>query len=196
MGNLLCYLTACNNKLKWFKELYFLHLHYSTWHLPVRRCRLSPTAIGRTSRGLPGLDLLRAVKLPPARNMETSDEVCSLRCSTMHYVPNKARPAIARAFSAALMAVIFENSVTAWLKLFLIPKCVLPSAKRSGCHNKLVPIESLCAMWVDGLFCDLWRMAQARVSHSKQQRLPKEDTVKKRVSTAISLALSSGWSLW
>jgi hypothetical protein len=44
------------------------------------------------------------------------------------------------------MAVIFENSVSAWLRLFMLPKCVLPSAKRGGRHNKPVPIESLCAM--------------------------------------------------
>eukprot|EP00731_Ephydatia_muelleri_P033215 Em0026g35a len=111
-----------------------------------------------------------------------------LKCPTIRFVPNKARQAFARAFSAALMAVISENTVTAWLKLFMLPKCVLPTAKRGGHHNKPVPIESLCAMWAEGQFRDLWHLAKARAPCSKKQRVPSDETVKKRVNSAISLA--------
>ena len=84
-------------------------------------------------------------------------------------MPNKAKLAFARVFSAALMAVIFENSVSAWLRLFMLPtcKCVLPSGKRGGHHNKPVPIESLCAMWADGKISDLWHKAVSRSSCPK-----------------------------
>ena len=54
------------------------------------------------------------------------DEVCSLRCPTIHFVPNKARQAFAQAFSAVLMAVISENTVTTWLKLSCFPSVFSP----------------------------------------------------------------------
>ena len=78
--------------------------------------------------------------------------------------------------------------MTAWLKLFLLPKCVLPSAKLGGRHNKPVPIESLCAMWTEGQFRELWHLAKAHAPCSKKQRVPLDDTVKKRVNSAIYLA--------
>ena len=121
-------------------------------------------------------------------SLPSLEEVCSLRCPTIRFVPNKAKPAVARVFSTALMAVIFENSVSAWLRLFMLPKCVLPSAKRVGRHNKPVPIESLCAMWADGKISDLGHKAVSRSSCPKQPSVPKGDTVKKRVSSVISLS--------
>ena len=124
-------------------------------------------------------------------DLPSLDAVCSLKCPTICFVPNKARQAFARAFSAALMAVISEITVTAWLKLFMLPKCVLPTAKRGGHHNKPVPIESLCAMWAEGQFRDLWHLAKACAPCSKKQRVPSDDIVKKRVNSAISLAQDS-----
>ena len=70
----------------------------------------------------------------------------------------------------------------------MLPKCVLPSAKRGGRHNKPVPIESLCAMWTEGQFRDLWHLAKARAPCYKKLRVPLDDTVKTRVNSAISLA--------
>ena len=105
----------------------------------------------------------------PSSDLSSLDEVCSLKCPTIRFVPCKARLAFARPFSAALMAVISENTATAWLKLFLLPKCVLPSAKHGGRHNKPVSIESLCAMWGEGQFRELWHLAKARASCSKKQ---------------------------
>ena len=70
----------------------------------------------------------------------------------------------------------------------MLPKCVLPTAKHGGRHNKPVPIESPCAMWAEGQFRDLWHLAKARAPCSKKQRVPSDDTVKKRVNSAISLA--------
>ena len=52
----------------------------------------------------------------------------------MFYHPHKARPAFARVLSVALKAVASDNFVDSWLKLFMLPKCVLPR----GRHNKPV----------------------------------------------------------
>ena len=41
-------------------------------HLPTKRLNVSPTAIGRISGGEPGLSFERAMRLPPARNLETT----------------------------------------------------------------------------------------------------------------------------
>ena len=41
-------------------------------HLPTKHLNVSPTAIGRISGGEPGLSFERAMRLPPARNLETT----------------------------------------------------------------------------------------------------------------------------
>ncbi|KAL5467292.1 hypothetical protein EMCRGX_G031499 [Ephydatia muelleri] len=43
--------------------------YYTCKHLPTRT---SPTAMGQMSGGEPGLFLFKAVKLPPAKNLETT----------------------------------------------------------------------------------------------------------------------------
>ena len=50
------------------RSLYFIKEHK---HFPVILLNASPTAIGLTSGRQPGLDLFRAVKLPPASEVET-----------------------------------------------------------------------------------------------------------------------------
>ena len=44
-----------------------------TKHLPVSRCKVSPTAIGWISGGRPSFCLLKAVRLPPAKNLDTDE---------------------------------------------------------------------------------------------------------------------------
>jgi hypothetical protein len=46
--------------------------------------------------------------------------------------------------SSALRDVLQRNSEEAWLKLFMLPKCVLSSLKHKGVHNPHTSIESLC----------------------------------------------------
>ena len=41
-------------------------------HLPTKRLNVSPTVIGQISGGEPGLSFERAMRLPPARNLETT----------------------------------------------------------------------------------------------------------------------------
>ena len=86
-----------------------------------------------------------------------------------------------------------ENSVDAWTKLLMLPKCVLPTSKPGGGaggggggrHNKPILIDILCDMWLKGNLCKLWHCAQTRAVISTQsKRLPSN----KVVASAISLA--------
>ena len=67
------------------------------------------------------------------------------------------------------------------------PKCKTWRALQQACPHCIV---TLCKMWAEGQLSDLWHMAEAHTSnsHSKRSSLPKGDTVKKRVGSAISLA--------
>eukprot|EP00731_Ephydatia_muelleri_P016202 Em0009g626a len=56
--------------------------------------------------------------------LPTFEDVCLLNQPTLRFVPLKSRPAFARALSSALRCVILENTEEAWLKLFMLPKCV------------------------------------------------------------------------
>ena len=81
---------------------------------------------------------------PPLTDLPTFDQVCQLNHPTLRYIPAKARPAFARALSSSLRDVLQKNAEDAWLKLFMLPKCVLPSLRHKGNHNPHKSIESLC----------------------------------------------------
>ena len=75
---------------------------------------------------------------------------CGLRHPT-GFVRSKARPAFASALSSFLKEIVAENSVDAWTKLLMLPKCVLPTSKPGGGggggrHKKPIPIDILCNM--------------------------------------------------
>ena len=100
-------------------------------------------------------------------------------------IPHNARPAFARILSAAIKAVATDNFVDSWLKLFMLPKCVLPSSKRRSRHNKPVSINLLCDLWSKGHFGELC-VAQGSINKSHH---PSGNSVsKKHVDSAISLA--------
>ena len=56
----------------------------------------------------------------PNQGLPSFEEVCQLRRPVLRFVPAKARPVFARVLSSALRSVLIENSVEAWLKLFII----------------------------------------------------------------------------
>ena len=89
------------------------------------------------------------------------EEVCLLSCRTLRHIPKKSRPAFALALSFSLKAVLHDNSLDSWLKLFMLPKCLLPSKKRGGRHNKPTPIDALCNLWCRGEHATLWNMAMS-----------------------------------
>eukprot|EP00731_Ephydatia_muelleri_P036720 Em0311g4a len=78
-----------------------------------------------------------------------------------------AKPAFAKALSSTLRAVIETNTEQAWLKLLMLPKCVLRSVKRSGNHTQPHPVDTLCRRWLDNEVESLWSMAKSREVKSK-----------------------------
>ena len=87
------------------------------------------------------------------------EDICKLRCSTIRHIPAKSRPAFALVLSATLRSALSTNDEVSWLKLFLLPKCVLVSSKRRGRHHKPMPIGHLCNLWSEGRFDALWEHA-------------------------------------
>ncbi|KAL5506735.1 hypothetical protein EMCRGX_G008470 [Ephydatia muelleri] len=114
----------------------------------------------------------------------TFDEVFKLKCATIRHIPAKARPIFARALSAVLKEVINKNTEEAWLKLFMLPKCVLLPSKRKGRHHKNSSIISLCKLWLKGEFQALWRHT-ANFSASNKSKSSKQFDV---LNSAIALA--------
>ena len=113
------------------------------------------------------------------------EEMCCLRHPTIRFVPSRARPAFARALSSVLKEIVAVNSVDAWTKLLMLPKCVLPTSKRGSRHNKPISIDILCDLWLKGNLCELWLFAQARATLTTQS---KKVLSNKRVASAIALA--------
>ena len=113
------------------------------------------------------------------------EDICSLKHPTIRFIPSSAWPAFARALSSVLKEIVAVNSVAAWTKLLMLPKCVLPTSKRGGRHNKPISIDILCDMWLKGNLCELWLRAQTRATISTQS---KKVLPNKRVDSAIALA--------
>ena len=113
------------------------------------------------------------------------EDIGSLKHPTIRFIPSSARPAFARALFSVLKEIVAVNSVAAWTKLLMLPKCVLPTTKRGGRHNKPISIDILCDMWLKGNLCELWHRAQTRATISTQS---KKVLPNKRVDSAIALA--------
>ncbi|KAL5479607.1 hypothetical protein EMCRGX_G023154 [Ephydatia muelleri] len=121
------------------------------------------------------------------------EDVCLLNQPTLHFVLSKSRPAFARALSSALRCVILENTEEAWLKLFMLPKCVLPSLRRKGRHDKPLPVDILCNMWSDNKG-DLWDLARNRMTNHKRGACSTSINQRTKViDQAVSLGRSGMW---
>ncbi|KAL5515639.1 hypothetical protein EMCRGX_G000834 [Ephydatia muelleri] len=116
------------------------------------------------------------------------DDICSLKSPTIRFIPKRARLGFAKVLSSVLKEIISDNSVTSWLKLMMLPKCVLPSCQCRGRHNKPVPIEFLCDLWMQNQFNELWNMALSRVSSTTNHHRTKTISPKQQILSAISLA--------
>ena len=116
---------------------------------------ISSTSYVLASPGSQSYNLNSSAALPPDV-LPSLEEVFSLKCATIRFIPNRAKHAFARALSSSLQRVVSENSLDSWLKLLMLPKCILPSAKRGGHHNKPVPIEALCDLWLKDSFSESW----------------------------------------
>ena len=96
-----------------------------------------------------------------ATQLPTLDEIFQLKVPTLRYIPSKGLPAFACALSTALRSVVHENSIEAWIKLLMVPKCCLPSLKRKGCHHKPADLKALCDLWSRGQFGALWCLVRS-----------------------------------
>ena len=114
--------------------------------------------------------------------------VCELQCPTIRYIPHKARPAFAQVLSDILKSICYENSDEAWLRLFMLPKCVLRATRRSGRNCKHPSIEQLCNLWSQGDIGIIWnRINKCPVIPSQKQN-SQVDISKKKISLAIGLS--------
>ena len=96
-----------------------------------------------------------------------------VHCSTIQHIPAKSRPAFAKTLSSTLQDNLHTNNEIAWLKLFLLPKCVLVSSKRIGCHHRPPSINYLCDLWSKGHLLTLWEQL-LNTNHPKHTRpIPK-----------------------
>eukprot|EP00731_Ephydatia_muelleri_P025227 Em0017g310a len=123
----------------------------------------------------------------PLPALPSWEEVCELQCPTIRYIPHKARPAVARVLSDVLRSICFENSEEAWLKLFMLPKCVLRASKRGGRHCKHPSIEQLCGLWSQGDIGGIWNRIKRRPVIPPHKQNSPIDVSKKKISSAIGL---------
>ena len=127
---------------------------------------------------------------PPVNSLPTMDEVFSQRCPTICFIPSKFRLDFARVLASTLSNILYNNTVESWLKPFMLPKCVLPSAPHCGCHHHPTDIKLLCEAWGCGQFASLWARAKQHASHHGPWS-SSPDVDQKRIAEAISLAKDS-----
>ena len=145
-------------------------------------------------RSITPVSLQQPVPTPSSdasHNLPTFEEVCQLNHPTLRYIPAKARPASAKAVSSALRDVLLKNTEDAWLKLFMLLKCVLPSLKHKGSHNPHIAIESLCKMWLNNDLSTLWTMTKSQENNCS---ITEEATMGKNDRRVINSAVSLGRS--
>ena len=122
----------------------------------------------------------------PEASLPSFEAVCHLQCATIRHIPQKVRPSYARVLSDSLRSVCVSISEEAWIKLFMLPKCVLRASRRGGHKHKSHSIEELCRLWTDGHLASLWQYASdhARKPNSK----PSKKKAKSKVQSAVSKA--------
>ena len=119
-------------------------------------------------------------------SLPTFEDICKLPCPTIHHVPSKARPALARALSTCLRSILHENTEDSWKKLFMLPKCLVSAPKRRGRHHKPCSIERLCDQWLKGEYHLLWQRAASQTNGKFRQR--QQENNERKVKSSVALA--------
>ena len=114
----------------------------------------------------------------PIHALPSLEVVCELQCPTIRYIPHKARPAFARVLSDVLKSICYENSEEAWLRLFMLPKCVLRASRRGGRLCKHPSIEQLCSLWSQGDSGIIWNRINKRLVIPPQKQNSQVDISK------------------
>ena len=150
-----------------------------------RQCKVPrPMSSAQNDTTQPAIEA--ASGIVPNYNLPSFADVCHLRSPTLRFVLKKARPFFTRALSSSLRSVLAENSEEAWLKLFMLPKCVLPSLKSKGRHLKHTSIKVLCDFWMKKEFSTLWNLAVSNIRKFPSQQ--KQENSKSLSDSAISMA--------
>ena len=97
---------------------------------------------------------------------------------------SESQTCICSCFVSLLRSAAIENTEDAWVKLFMLPKCVLLTPKRGGRHHKPVSIDKLCELWSQGHIDTLWQRATSHTS-AKPSKAVNCDS-KTNISSAIS----------
>ena len=114
--------------------------------------------------------------------LPTFEEICKLQWWTLNHVPASAKLAFAAVLGSALRSVLYDNTEESWIKLFMVPKCILYSSKRRGRHHKPTSIKYL---WSNENFEVLWQHA---IGQSSSKPFSQCYDHAKVVCKAISLA--------
>ena len=103
-------------------------------------------------------------------------EVCSSFCPTISFVPKQHRQAWGRVLLSELTNVSFNNSLSAWTRLLMLPKCVLAIPKRGGVRNRgdTFTISELCQKWENEELRFLWSRSQRSQPPSSQAAPPQK----------------------
>ena len=135
-------------------------------------------------------DQQQSLPMPSNQGLPSLEEVFQLRCPTLRFVPAKSRPAFARVLSSTLSLVVSDNSEEAWLKLFMLPKCLLPSSRHRGRHTKLISVHHLCDLRSKNELNLLWNQVTAMANASSPSRThdTRADDAQRLIQSAVSLA--------
>ena len=117
--------------------------------------------------------------------LPTLEKICKIQCWTIHHIPASARPAFAEVLCSALRSVLYDITEESWIKLFMLPKCILSSFKSRGRHHKPTFIKYLCELWSNENFEVLWQHA---ISQASSKPFSQCNDHAKVVCKAISLA--------
>ena len=96
------------------------------------------------------------VRRPNSPALPSLDSVFRLRVSTLHHVPKVARDAWGHVFGEAVQAICLDlSSEEAWVKFFMLAKCILANPPRGGrCHWRDTQkcVQARIAKWRAGEF--------------------------------------------
>ena len=124
--------------------------------------------------------------------LPSMQEVFSLNRPTLKHVPAIARQIWSRVLQEAISQATRHPTVENYIYLALLPKCVLPSAKRAGNHNQRVDITKLCNRWTAGNRLELWheacQAASSRVRPRTSTKTSLAEQAKKARQAAIAFA--------
>jgi len=91
-------------------------------------------------------------------------EICELRVPIIKIIPRDYRKVWAQTLEQCLIDISIKKDESCWLKLLILPKCVLVAPKNS---KKIKPwLKSRFELWKKGEYLELWNDAKERLIES------------------------------